>query len=535
MKKYSAKIYRLMNDDWKQFVLDWWHNISPLSKKSFLWIFGIVNLVFLWHTITFFWGNHDWNQIKYGLHLGWSYWDGRWGAGVIQQITGGDILPVWNNLFCFAGFTLAVIFLAKYWELPKNVFIYTIFGLFIILMPYTNPWLQYVRSETHFWNVFLIVFSLYICSFKKLWLYCLAFLLLFFCLGCYAAMIPTIFIIFLGRCVLDIWFDNKTLNQILKDRWKTALVILLSISMFLIIWNISKYNHLFINYVTVDNVNINTFLNNLANIGTGIRDSFLHELPFIPTGFKIFLGLAVPVVIFLMFKFSKKHIASLCLLFIAILISTQITNLLSVEDYTNILRIDFWSMPYTYALFWTILLKSGKWKENIAILFICTAIYYSGLQDIRDQKVKYFDKLHDMRIMEDVISRIKANPEFNPDKTYKLIMLGSMQDSNKITIFDKYNSDITSKNAWAPLFCSWNAYEHMNFYEKHPYIKKYVTFFPCCDYLTDDELRSADINYLFYEAQVYPNLGSTHIDRDYIYIIFDQNKLNELRKRISNL
>ena len=519
-----------MNADWKEMLFNWWKNLSPVSKKSFIWIFSIVNLVFLWHTITFFFGNHDWGQIKHGVNIAWSLWDGRWGAGIIQQITGGDILPVWNNLFCFSGFTLAVIFLAKYWDLPKNTFIYTIFGLFIILMPYTSPWLQYVRSETHFWNVFLIVIALTISSYKRLYPCILAFLCLFFCLGCYAAMLPAIFIIFFGRCVLDVWFDNKDFKQLIKDRWQTALVAILAVIAFFVTWSLMKKFQIIMPLDTVDTVDLSSLLVNFKHIGIGIKDTFLSSIAYIPTSLKILFGLAIPMVIVLMSKKSKKNNLLLIILFSLIILLTQTVDMLSNSDYSNILRIDFWTMPYVYALLWTILLRTGKCWENLAILFMCAAIYCSGLQCIRDQKVKYFDKQRDIKIYEDVITRIKANEAFNPSKEYNVVIIGETEKNDISTTFDKYNSKVEWNNIWVPFIERWNAKEYFDFYEKESYVNKVYA-----DYtypLTDDELLKLNLDYLLNNAAPYPNKNSISIDENNIYIIFTQDELDKLREHI---
>lgn len=528
------KFKEFMNADWKQLAVEQWGKISSIDKKSFLWIFIIVNMVFIWHTITFFWGNHDWAQIKYGIFVGWSLFDGRWGAGLIQQLTGGDILPVWNNLFCFTGFTLAVIFLAKYWDLPKNTFIYTIFGTFIILLPYTTPWMTFVRSETHFWNMFLIVISLILCTYKKIWAYIIAILLFYFCMGCYASMLPAILVIFIGRCILDVWFENKTLAQGIKDHFGTALAIILSFGLFLVTWIlIKKYYPYFIDFITVNTVTFERLIYNFMHIGKGLRDTFFNAMPYIPTKFKILLGLAIPMTVCLMFKLSKKRILMLCILYITLLIASQTTNLLSVEDYTNMLRIDFFSMPYIYALFWAILLRTGKCWENLAILFMCIAIFYSGLQNLRDQKVKYLDKQRDTKIYENIITRVKNNPKFNPNKQYKLIVIGEVGGYRELTTFDIYNKKMNYANAWSPFIPSWSAKEFFDFNEKESYIEKSLCV--NADYLPDDILKEMDSNFILNIAELYPSLNSVYIDDKFIYVILDDFYLDMIRKRIRGL
>ena len=534
MSHFIQNIHKFLNVDWKQEIIKSWNKIPSLDKRSFLWIFGMTNLVFLWHTITFFFGNHDWGQIKYGVPVKWSLFDGRWGAGVIQQLMGGDILPVWNNLFCFAGFTLAVILLAKYWKVPKNVFTYAIFGLFIILMPYTPPWLQFVRSETHFWNIFLIVGALTLSVHNKWWGHAIAFLLLYFCLGCYAAMLPAMIIIFLGRCVLDVWFEHKTFIQLIKQRWQTAGVIIMAFVAFAITFLLMKKYNIIIPMMTVDNVGIETLFNNLIHIGTGIKDSFFKALPYIPTGFKVLLGLAIPMVLWLIKQQGIKRIALLFFLFVGIIIATQTTNLLSAADYSNQLRIDFFAMPYAYALFWGILLRTGKVWENLALLFMTIAVFYSGLQDVRDQKVKHFDRLRDIQIFEDIVARIKANPQFNPDKRYNLLILGEVEKNNELTTFDKYNSRLDWPNAWSPFIPNWNAKDYFDFYEKESFIDKNFSDSSSPHYLplTDVALLEMDINFLLNQAAPWPQPNSVHVDEEHIYIIFQQEELDKLKERL---
>ena len=532
------KFISFCNEDWKEKICNWWKNISPVDKKSFLWIFVVLNLVFLWHTVSFYWGNHDWEQIKSGVHVFWSLFDGRWGAGIIQQIFNGDILPVWNNLFCFAGFTFAVILLAKYWELPKNTFIYSIFGLFIVLLPYTLPWLQFVRSETHFWNIFLIVAALVLSSDKNFYKQIIAFLFFYFCLGCYASMISCIMILFLGRCFLDVWFDNKTLSDIIKNRWQTALVILLSFLAFLATWFFMKQFNFIIPMQNVSTIALTAIFNKFLNLHISLKNSFLNPCPFIPAFLKLLSGLAIPIVICLMKNFSKKSVFLLSVLFICIFISTQITNILAVGDYSNQIRIDFFAIPYVYALFWAILLKTGKFFENIAILFMFLIILYSGLQDVRSQKVKYLDNLHDIKIYEDIINRIKINPAFDPDKKYNLLILGEVTDCCNTT-FDIYNHDIENPkilgfNTWAPFISNWNAYEYFNFYEKNPYIDK-MNWSDWCNPIKDDEIKTLDYDYILNKARPYPDKNSTFVDDNVIYIIFDWEELEKFKERIKTV
>ena len=106
--KYRRKIYatqiwkklaKLQDFDLEGIITQKWQAISPISKKSFLWIFLITNIVFLFHTVQYMWGNHDWGLIKWGITVSQDLWAGRFTSGLVQQFLGGDLIPIANNLF----------------------------------------------------------------------------------------------------------------------------------------------------------------------------------------------------------------------------------------------------------------------------------------------------------------------------------------------------------------------------------------------------------------------------------------------------
>ena len=494
-------------------------------------MFAIINIVFFWHTVVFFFGNHDWGHIKNGFGIGWSVFDGRWGAGLIQQAVGGDILPVLNNLFCFAGFCLAMIALAKYWELPKNTLIYTIFGLFIMLLPYTYPWLQFVSSETYFWNILLIVWASISADKKRLFPQIAAFVIFVFSLGCYPATIEAIVVIFLGRCLLTVWFDNPSLKDFIKKYWLHAFNIFFSFIIFTVLFEWMKKRGLFINYSSVEPVTFAVLLQNFIKLPHALWDTFISDSSYMPTWFKLWLETSALFIIALMLKKSWRQNLLTVLLVATLLIASQICELLSTYYYAAQMRIDFFAVPYILALGWTVLLrqKENFWK-NIALIMMLFAVYYSGLQAFRDQKVKYFDKQYEMKVFDDIRARIKANPNFSPNKQYNIVMIGCLLKPEERTPFDRYHQHIKIENTWVSFVPEWNAKEFFDFYEKDSFVRM---SYPDINYLlSDDSLHRLDINYLLNSAHPWPHPNSVYIDRHNIYIILDQEKLDILKERI---
>ncbi|MBP5352989.1 MAG: glucosyltransferase domain-containing protein [Alphaproteobacteria bacterium] len=524
----------LANADLEDIIAEAWQSITPCSKKAFLWMFAIINIVFLWHTMTFFFGNHDWGQIKKGIEIGWSLFDGRFGAGLIQQLVGGDILPVMNNLFCFCGFCLAMIALAKYWELPKTTLIYTIFGLFIMLLPYTYPWLQFVRSETHFWNILLIVWALFWVEKAGIKPQLAAFTLFVFSYGCYPATIQSIIIILSGRCLLRVWFDNLSFQELIKKYYKPALSIFLSLIIYSLVFALKKKWEALTYAEAIEPVTISVLMQHLRDLPYALWETFVDNSYYMPTWFKLFLSSSLLFMGYLMFQKSWQQNLLVILIMAVMIFSSQICNLLSVHDYTAQLRLGFFAVPYIYALGWAILLRQeGNFWKNTALILMMMAIYYAGLQAFRDQKVKYFDLQYEMKIMNNIRSRIKASPNFEPGRKYRLLMIGRLYSEDDPTPFDRFHKKINHEDGWAPFVPEWNAKDFFDFYEKDSFIK--ISFSEWRDVLPEREIKYMDIDYLLGKARPWPHPDSVYVDRYFIYIIFNGEALQNMREKIINM
>ncbi|MBP5352990.1 MAG: hypothetical protein J6Y91_04420, partial [Alphaproteobacteria bacterium] len=460
--------------------------------------------------------------------------DGRWGAGVIQQAVGGDILPVLNNLFCFCGFCLAMVALAKYWELPKITLIYTVFGLFIMLLPYTYPWLQYVRSETHFWNILLIVLASSLADKKQFWPQFAAFMIFVFSLGCYPATIETIILIFWGRCLLTVWFDNPSLKDLIKKYYSHVINIFVSFVVFILIFGWMKKQGLFINYMSLEPVTVTTLFQNVLNLPQSLKETFMGNGYYLTTGLKLLLGLSFLFVFYLMTGKSYRQNLLIGAFIIAILVSSQIIDLLSAHYYAAQLRLDFFAVPYIYALGWTIMLRQKEnLLKNTALVLMMIATCYAGLQAFRDQKVKYFDLQREMKIYDDIRARIKADPKFDPSQKYNILMIGDIDFLWENTTFDHYNDAVKIEDSWIPYVMAWNAKAFFDFYEKDSFVE--LSYSDYWIKLEDRDIEKLDIDYLLHRAFPWPHSNSIYLNGKYIYIVLDWLSLNDIRDRLHKL
>ena len=527
------KLAKLQDFDLEEITTKKWQAISPISKKSFLWIFLITNVVFLFHTVQYMWGNHDWWLIKNSMSIYDMLWLGRFTGGLIQQVFGGDLLPVINNIFSFAGFTFAMIYLAKYWKVPQTPLNYTLFGLFIILMPYTLSWLWYIKQTSLYWNIFFVIYALYISQRTTYTSSVIAIILMVISLGVYASIISTITIVLLGRILMDIILEQKSIKELFYTYLRTGINIVISVIIFKLILvyydHIGKLGH---GDYNTDYISIEDLPQKLKQVFRTCVEIFYISQPYISTPYKILISLPILYVLYRIVKNRPQQIILGILLIFAIILSSQITNLMAKADFSHKMRIDFFSLPYVWVLSIVICLQSKKGIKSLGIIIMSIALWMNILSDMRYQKVHYLGFKAEMQIYTDIMTRIKQNENFDAKKKYILI---TTTNDAKRNIFYKYNN--IDKNDSAVLSFSFilAGYEKSfyDFLETESYIQNNtcMNHKPHINKLSLPELKHI-ADYVLNKAQPYPHKNSVYVDDKYIFVIYDEEGLNSAKRNI---
>lgn len=518
--------------DVEDIVTQKWRNISVLSKKSFLWIFIITNIVFLFHTVTFFWGNHDWTLIKNGFGITNDMLKlGRFTSGALQQLMGGDILPIANNLFCFAGFTLAAIYLAKYWKIPQTPITYIMFGLFVIITPYTLPWLWYTKQTTLFWNILFCVLALILSEKYSLIKSIIAISLITFNLGTYASLISTLLIMLLGRILIDIMYEEKSLKMLINSYTNSIINIVIGSVLFLIVLLWLKYTgKMGQGQANTDFISITDLKQKISYL-IHIKSIFYTATPYISSKLMFLMTLPVFGVFYIAIK---KHVFLKTLIGILLLfICSQMTNLLAKENFNHYTRVEFFSYPFLFAAFIAGCLKYTKSVKSLTIILLTVIIYSCALSDFRFQRVNYLGKMAEMEQYQDIKARIKSNKAFR-NKEYILISVGA---NTKRPLFYHYNKskgyagDILKHGT----IRNWNETEYYNFSEEKPFIKKSFLLSSKRFMPKDIKTLTEISNFIFQKAKPYPYENSVYIDNKYIYIIYNEQGLKQAKENLREM
>lgn len=150
---------RLRDFDLPQIVTRRLQNADRPFWLAFAVVFLALNLIFLFHGTHFMFGDHDWKYLKHGISLGAGLFEGRFSQFVpVTLLSRGEILPIINNALGFAGFTLGVALLARYWRLPHTKTAYVTFALSAAITPYILSFMYFAFLVIPVlgWNMFVI-------------------------------------------------------------------------------------------------------------------------------------------------------------------------------------------------------------------------------------------------------------------------------------------------------------------------------------------------------------------------------------------
>ena len=155
-----SKIKSLFQTDFLDFFVQKYRNIPTLYKSTFWTVFIVLNVVFAFHTISFFWSNHEWPFLKGDISPRRFWYEARFTQTIPYILFGSKMLPVMMNIFGFCGLSLSAVALAIYWKIPQKKYAYICFSLMVVLMPYNLIWLYHTAQTSYFWAGLIIVAAL---------------------------------------------------------------------------------------------------------------------------------------------------------------------------------------------------------------------------------------------------------------------------------------------------------------------------------------------------------------------------------------
>ena len=525
--------------DWAEATAKFYNNIPTTYRKSFWITFGLINVAFLFHTINFMWGGDDWGAVRYATKLKDGLSEGRFSAYWLQELLfNGKILPVINNLWSFAGLTLAGILLAYYWNLPKKTSTYVVVALFFAVTPYTLSWLYFAKNTLgNLWLPAFILSALILSEKKadnmnKSYFYNLvAILLTIVSLGTYLPILSFIAIAFIGKIIITLIAQETTFTKTLQSFTQTLSNLLASFMLFAFIITILQEKNIMADAYNTQLENLFVIFAKIPQMLLTMIEQLIVPMPFIDIVYKLFYIIIILTAIFtIIFKSSNTNNAlSALLLIILALACTKLTYLFSIQSINNpdfVARIDFYSLPIFYTLMLSIILNlANNTQYKYTFMFAILIIFMSFVRVSYAQKVWKFGWDAETKLAERIITRLEKLPEFDINKKYKLIQIGeqSLRKNYYIKRNNEYQSNELLNSAY---YKEGKGKEAYNFYYQTDFIEEDAS---------ETALNEPKIKeYLLQNARPWPAKESLAIINDYIIIIVNEDRLAQIRTKLAH-
>ena len=509
-------------------------NLLPdkTDLKSWLIACIAINFVFLYHTLNFMWGNHDVQFIKNELLLSSGLFEGRFTQFIpYRLLVNGQILPIINNLLGFFFLTLGLWLLAKYWKIPKSMANYALFITFFATEPYTLSWLYFtfITISCLLW-IFVAILGLFLAehiqnSKQKLTLSIFSILCFYTTLGGYPPIINTFFVCLSGRLTIAYLFEEKDIKALFHTYKYTLINIAIAAILF-------KLTLKFVNPDNVYNLETTSIADIPAKFFATLKISirqFSLSLPFMEKNNKILLLLltAISFIGALIKAPTLKKRFITFFLISATVWAASVTTFISVPHTEYVARIDFYGLAFVYAFALALLLSyTIPLSKTLCIIFMALIIPQNILNNYRALKIWHQGFDAEFKILEQITERIENHPLFSLNKKYRYYQIGdiSMRPKYYHQKFDKNEPFLLE----LPYLAMWQGSHLLEFYSPFNYINHKST-------ITPEDITPDIYNFFMHEAHPWPHPNSILINNDTLFVIFNQNGLNEFKNKIKNL
>jgi len=369
--------------------------------KLWLVLLSTVSLVFAYYSLTFFWGNHDWDWVKgttQVLSLNTGMFEGRYGKFILNvALFGGQIFPILNNLVAFALLALGGVLLTKYWQI-KEFYMEIIVALLPLLSPFILGWMYFPINILGNFSAVALVSGGLCLSEKKIIYKIIAVICWLVALGVYPSVMEMMIICFCFRYILK----PLKLAEILKN----ATPVLLTLLLFkLLLWGLGELKWVVSDYYNLKTVSLEELIYRTPQMIELAFSQLITTLPFIELKFKALGGIIICAS--LLTSCYNKNIFFWIIAFLTTVLSTWLTG--TPEETAYMPRVNFYGLNFFYTGALAVLLQKKGWGRNLGYLLGVAMLCQSVSANISAQKVWNLGKNAEEQLVERISLRLEEN------------------------------------------------------------------------------------------------------------------------------
>ncbi len=493
-------------------------NLNKNEISCWLWSLSILCLCFSPQIFNFIWGNHDWMPILNDAGLSAGLIEGRFSQFLLLNIfLSGKILPVFNLLFGFALYTLALVLLCtRFFRFSLAGWADKLILATIATLPYINEiiYFHFIAFSLLGWTL-IIALSLIAAQkaseSSRIRYTLISALLLFLAAGGYPASISLFAV---AVCLYAI--SEPRIKKLIPF----AVSFILALAPIPLIYNLLKQNGLMLPRY---NTETEPFINLIRKIPETLSysvQSLFQPQPFFPFGFKLITILIIVLFcIWLNKEYSQKRRLCISLMFIpAILLALKLPLWLShqisdsyyaTRDPTAFMvRGDFYALPVLlmFSLFY--LVKSGSQKlRNILLVLSAALLWFNINLNLSFCKTMLLGFKAENLLIQRLTDRIQSHPRYNPNTTYYITQTGEFYFRLK------YHTPAADEKfgyytLHTPFGRYWTGGEHFNFYAPQNFSGNQIPISP-------EHITGEMIDYVHSPAAIWPSADAIYLNHKY--------------------
>ena len=403
--------------------------------KVFLksWLFCCV--VYSFMLFQFWWGNHDWDYLKYGVKFSSGFFEARYAAHLVSLLLfDGNVLPVFMLLSALALLVFMGMLIAYYLEMEKNTISYMLFLLLIGVSPYNFVIIYYLFIADSLFSCGCVAAAVLFCATApyKWWKFVLGVLGYIYILGCYPPVIALTAILFVAKQIILVQKKRQINQRLFSDTLFLIGQASLSFLVFKCVFDIlDKYNFLYLNMYNVR-------VNSLMDIPSLVPAQIVSFFGYVPSlfanfgfVFAFFIGVLFLVGIFYIWNsFRNKLIAFAWI--IAFILSSRIVFLLADSANVAKFRVEYWAVLGMETFVLAVLFScKQKAVKNILYLTIVLSLFSFIRMTFYIQKMQYLSFKGERFYQGRIENRLADFPNLLADGYYSVLRMGYADFSEK--------------------------------------------------------------------------------------------------------
>lgn len=508
---------------------------------------GICCLIWSFMILQFWWGNHDWEFLKYGILLENGFFEARYSQHLpTVMFLEGQILPVFGYIFAMFFLALLGVLIARYLDCPKEEVKYLYFISMIAVLPHTAILFYYVfiLVPLLFWGSFGVGILFLLEPPFKLWKFIMGGIGFLVLLGSYPPNMALIFTLFVGKRILTYVSKQQSFKEIFYNSVFFVGILGVTFGIYKVFQYILVYLKL-LNPVMY-NISMRSLGDMFLQLPVELEKFFMffadmhHSLGIF---YVLFFVLLLVGGFYYIFYFAPNRFV-VGVLLVALFLASRFVFIISEGAYDAKFRVGWWGEIGLIAFGLAALFRCN----NLAIrnfVFLCCSIFFIIFfrTDFEIQKVRYFGFWGERLFQKRVESRLFDYPLFDIDRNYLTLNLGYPDVHRHFCYKNCYGFnneilDATVLPADFGQFIFWDE-QRQPVNARYGFWVKKLWFVGRGDlnkmrpYDVDSEVKSIR-QWMYSGSKIYPSASSIYMDKQFIIFNFDEQLFNANREYILN-